>query len=142
MSLIIRLPLKEDYYPLEEIFFVARKKTFIPKAGEEFKLDDFSESIKGEELWVAEHNKLVVGFVSMYTSDSFIHNLFVHPDWHRVGIGSSLLAKAESRLYYPIELRVRLENWKACNFYQKNGWVQVYVNHHPAEQYYCYRKYS
>lgn len=140
MGLIIREPKEKDQKTLELIFLITRKKTFIPRPAEIFSLEDYHESVAGEEMWVAEQDGVVVGFVSMWVDDNFIHNLFVHPDWHGLGIGSALLKKAESRLKFPMELKVRLENSKACQFYQKHGWVQVDLSPDPKEPYFCYRK--
>lgn len=141
MSLIIREPKEEDHKSLAIIFLIARQKTFIPRQDEVFALEDYSESVAGEEIWVAEKDGIVVGFVSMWVDDNFIHNLFVHPDWHKLGIGSALLKKAESRLKCPMELKVRLENLNACKFYQKHGWIKVDLSSDPKEPYFCYRKY-
>lgn len=142
MQLIIRQPQPEDQKNLEQIFLIAREVTFIPQPGEIFRLNDYSESIIGEEVWVAEKDSTVVGFVSFKIQDDFVHNLFVHPNWHRMGVGSALLKTAESRLQHPIELRVRLENWKACNFYEKNGWIQYERHVNSEDQYYRYLKYA
>lgn len=140
MTLIIRESTLLDEKILEHIFLVTRKKTFTSKLPETFKLSDYAESVAGEEIWVAELAGTVVGFVSMWVPDNFIHNLFVHPDWHRLGIGSELLKKAETRLQYPMELKVKLENLKACKFYQKHGWLEVDISQNPKEPFFTYRK--
>jgi ribosomal protein S18 acetylase RimI-like enzyme len=140
MTLIIREPTLNDEQTLELIFLITRRKTFTSQPPESFQLSDYAESVAGEEMWVAEKNGVVVGFVSMWIKDDFIHNLFVHPDWHGLGIGSALLKKAESRLKYPMELKVKLENLIACKFYQKHGWIEVDVSHNPKEPFFSYRK--
>lgn len=140
MTLIIREPTLNDEKTLELIFLITRRKTFTSQSPETFQLSDYAESTAGEEIWVAEIDGIVVGFVSMWVQDDFIHNLFVHPDWHGMGIGTALLKKAESRLKYPMELKVKLENLKACKFYQKHGWIEVDISQNPKEPFFSYRK--
>ena len=44
------------------------------------KIEDYKKSTEGEKVFVAERNKQVVGFISIWEADSFIHNLFVDPN--------------------------------------------------------------
>lgn len=141
MTLIIRLDQQEDIDQLKHLFLITRRHTFTAEPEENFQLNDYLESVAGEEVWVAEKNSVIVGFVSMWLQDNFIHNLFVHPTWQNQGIGKSLLKKAETRLKTPMELKVKIENLKACKFYQKHGWQEVTINSNPSEPYFTYRKY-
>ena len=140
MTLIIREHRTTDDKALELLFLVTRRKTFTSQPPENFQLSDYAESVAGEEMWVAEMDGIVVGFVSMWVKDDFIHNLFVHPDWHAQGIGTALLKKAETRLKFPMELKVKLENLKACKFYQNHGWKEIDVSTNPKEPFFSYRK--
>jgi ribosomal protein S18 acetylase RimI-like enzyme len=140
MIVIIREATEEDLEQLKSLFLITRQKTFTLQPSEKFQLDDYMESVAGEEVWVAEKNGIITGFVSMWIQDNFIHNLFIHPNWQGLGIGSQLLKKAEERLVSPMELKVKTENLKACKFYQKHGWQEVFINDVYSEPYFTYRK--
>lgn len=141
MTIIIRRDSPKDIEQLKKLFLITRLNTFIYDPPEKFKLDDYINSVNGEEVWVAEQDTIIVGFVSMWLEDNFIHNLFVHPNWQDRGIGKRLLEKAEERLQPPMELRVRIENLKACNFYQKHGWLDVGISKDVVDPHFTYRKY-
>lgn len=141
MTIIIRRDSQKDIEQLKQLFLITRLNTFIYDPPEKFKLDDYLDSVNGEEVWVAEQNHIIVGFISMWVPDNFIHNLFVHPNWQDRGIGKQLLEKAEQRLQPPMELRVRIENLKACKFYQKHGWQDVGMNKDVVDPHFTYRKY-
>lgn len=140
MPIIIRRDKPQDIEQLKTLFLITRLDTFIYDPPEKFKLNDYIDSVNGEEVWVAEKNNIIVGFVSMWLQDNFIHNLFVHPDWQDRGIGKRLLETAENRLHPPIELRVRIENLKACKFYQKHGWEEVGISKDAVDPHFVYRK--
>lgn len=123
-SMIIRKAKEKDLDSLEILFQLTRQKTFTSVSPDEFKIGDYKKSVEGEEVWVAENEK-IVGFVSLWLPDNFIHNLFIHPNWQGQGIGSLLLKKAEDRLSSPMELKVTVNNFKACCFYQKYGWEKI-----------------
>jgi GNAT superfamily N-acetyltransferase len=84
--------------------------------------DYFLESIREEELWVAERGGRVEGFVSIYLPGGFIHSLYVHPAWQRQGIGRALLEQALRRCGGHGELKCQEANRAACRFYQALGW--------------------
>ena len=140
MIIKIREAIESDTEQLRKLFLITRIQTFTSQPPEKFQLDDYAESVAGEEVWVADRHGIITGFVSMWVQDNFIHNLFVHPDWQGVGIGSQLLKKAEAQLVSPMELKVKTENLKACKFYQKHGWQEALVNESVLEPYFTYRK--
>ncbi len=142
MTLIIRKPRDEDTKELKELFLITRRKTFTLQLPEKFQLDDYDESVAGEEVWVAEKDGVIAGFVSIWLQDNFIHNLFVHPNWQGQGIGVHLLKIAEEHLECPMELKVKTENLRACKFYQKHGWQEEYANSNANEPYFSYKKYT
>lgn len=140
MTRIIRIATKEDFIKLKELFLITRRKTFFLQDPKTFQLNDYIDAVAGEEVWVAEQNGIIVGFVSMLLQDNFIHNLFVHPNWQNQGIGSSLLKHAESRLGCPMELKVKTYNLQACAFYQSHGWREVFVGNNSSDPFFTYRK--
>ena len=140
MIVIIREAKAEDLEQLKNLFLITRRTTFTLQPSENFQLNDYMESVAGEEVWVSEKNGIITGFISMWLQDNFIHNLFIHPDWQGLGIGGQLLKTAEERLLSPMELKVKTENLKACKFYQKHGWEEVFINEGAYEPYFTYRK--
>ena len=137
---MIREANENDAEALEILFQLTRQKTFTYASPDAFKIGDYKKSVEGEEVWVAEADGKIIGFVSLWLPDNFIHNLFIHPDWQGRGIGSLLLKKAEERLSFPIELKVTTTNSKACVFYEKHGWNKVAIGNNGIEEYFLYRK--
>jgi len=119
---MIRKSRAEDTNALETLFQITRQKTFKLTPSQNFAIGDYIKSTEGEEVWVAEENGNITGFISLWLADNFIHNLFVHPYFQNQGIGKQLLKKAEERLSTPMELKVTMGNDKACHFYEKQGW--------------------
>lgn len=139
---IIRQAYAYDLAELEQLFLVARRATFVLRSPEEFKIGDYKESVEGEEVWVAECQQQIVGFISWWRPDKFIHNLFIDPDWQKQGIGSLLLKKAEECLGFPLSLKIEMDNLSVGLFYKKNGFEYISTHPEPADYYVLYRKYA
>ncbi|MCL1030278.1 GNAT family N-acetyltransferase [Serratia sp. arafor3] len=58
-------------------------------------MEDFDRSTTGEEIWVAEQDGRLLGFVSIYRAEDFIHHLYVDTQQPPQGVGSALLHAAE-----------------------------------------------
>jgi ribosomal protein S18 acetylase RimI-like enzyme len=136
----IRKPTANDIEALEHLFQCTRQSTFTARSSEAFRLGDYVESTRDDDVWVAEDNGAIVGFVSVYHDDNFIHNLFVHPAHQGKGIGKTLLRIAEQNLGRPMTLKAALENPRSFTFYERYGWHQVSVHPEAEEPYALYRK--
>ena len=66
-----------DINTLADIYYKSRIATFDWMNPNEIELDDFHRDTKGEKIWVAELKGHVVGFVSVWEAENFIHHLFV-----------------------------------------------------------------
>ncbi|WP_326848843.1 GNAT family N-acetyltransferase [Bacillus altitudinis] len=77
----------------------------------------------------------ILGFISLYVPDRFIHLLFVHPDGAGQGAGDLLLKHAVEVLGTPVTLKCVSENHKALSFYQKRGWKAVVEEGEPGAEY-------
>lgn len=92
---------------------------------------------------------VIVGFVSVYVQDGFIHNLFVHPGAQGQGVGRALLAFGEKILTAKnpsgspmrLTLKVAMDNAGVGNFYEKQGWSLVSIHDQSPAPYYLYGKY-
>jgi len=74
-----------------------------------------------DRLWVYEMNDTPVGYLGM--QGKFIDRLYVHPAYHRRGIGLALLAHARTISPKHLWLYTHAANSIARVFYEKNGFV-------------------
>ena len=81
---------------------------------------------EGEALFVAEDDSGdIVGFVSLYRPESFVHHLYVEPHLRNRGIGRALLDHAVATAGGSASLKCQLGNPAALGFYRHLGWVEV-----------------
>lgn len=85
----------------------------------------FEAETKDETLVVAEHAGTIVGFASVYRPQSFIHHLYVDPDFARQGIGSALLERSVVLSGGRASLKCQTRNAAALAFYRRLGWIEV-----------------
>lgn len=140
MIILFRKPNIEDIEALEHLFQFTRKHTFTLRSSTEFKVGDYVESTREDEVWIAEERGVVIGFVSIYVPDNFIHHLFVHPNHQGKGIGTNLLQLAEQNLRRPMTLKVAMDNPKSWSFYEKYDWKRVSKHEDADEPYILYKK--
>jgi len=82
---------------------------------------------EGQKFTIVFDSKQAIGYISISTSDNenfFLHKFYVDTNEHRKGIGSSLfnhLLETDLKKAKTIELTVNRQNFKAINFYFKNG---------------------
>jgi GNAT superfamily N-acetyltransferase len=85
-------------------------------------LESFEREVEGEDVWVAvSWRRRVVGFVSVWRADEFVHHLFVLPSHQGRGIGSALLASAITALGGRASLKCADFNPAARRFYEAEG---------------------
>lgn len=113
---------QSDLEELREIFFTVRRNTFHWIAPEELKLSDFDESTKDELILAAFIKNKIVGFISIWVPDKFIHNLFVSQDFQDKGVGTALINEAIKRVGLPLTLKCVKSNTKAFNYYKSHNW--------------------
>ncbi len=84
------------------------------------------------ETWVFEQEEQVVGFVALIGNE--VGAIFVHPDYQRAGIGSSLMGKAKS-IRTELEVQVFVANKIGRAFYAGYGFQLVEeLFHEPTGQ--------
>ncbi|MEL6502806.1 MAG: GNAT family N-acetyltransferase, partial [Cyanobacteria bacterium J06623_1] len=74
-----------------------------------------------ENIWVAEVESYIVGFVVILEEDRELNQLFVDSDYQNQGIGKALMEKAKSVCPQGLMLTTLQSNTKACQFYEKHG---------------------
>jgi len=97
---------------------------------------DFDRDTEGERLFVVECGGEVLGFVSVWEPDSFIHLLFVQPESRGCGVGSLLLDQLQTHVPPPWRLKCTAANEHARQFYLSRGWNPVEIGGESAEEKY------
>jgi GNAT superfamily N-acetyltransferase len=124
--MLIRPALPTDQAALADLYLRSRRAAFTWRDPEDFQLDDFTRDTEGEFIHLAEsEDGLLLGFLSLWEPDRFIHHLFITPDHLRQGIGQALLADLHQRLPGPFRLKCLTANLPALAFYQKLGWSKI-----------------
>lgn len=82
-----------------------------------------NEGLFDDELWVAEKDKLPVGFVAF--SEDGVTWLYVHPENYKQGIGKALLNFAIEKAGNEITVEVLSENKPAIALYEKLGFIHI-----------------
>src|SRR4051794_10694155 len=83
-----------DLEQLKVLFLEVRRSTFTWRNIDEFLLSDFERQTRGEEVIVAERDNRIMGFISLWLPDNFIHHLYILADFQGRGIGSLLLEES------------------------------------------------
>jgi ribosomal protein S18 acetylase RimI-like enzyme len=73
--------------------------------------------------WAAEINGFVQGFMAL--EEHFVDQLFIAPDWYDYRLGHLLMEKAKTIYPSYLELDCAQQNFRACRFYERQGFVAV-----------------
>jgi|SRR3569833_624531 len=119
---VIREFAEADRPALRNIYLDSRKHTFHWLNTALFELTDFDRDTEREKIFVAEDERLIKGFTSLWLPDNFIHHLYVHPQFLNKGIGKMLLTRAVATAVKPITLKCMVNNHNALAFYKAQGW--------------------
>ena len=119
---------------VRKLYLESRIATFTWLDSSNFELTDFDRDTEGEQIWLAMVSDQVVGFISIWQAEHFIHHLFVSPSCLRSGIGASLLAI--SKQHYPaLTLKCLVANQNAVDFYCSQGFEITATVESGAESY-------
>ena len=77
--------------------------------------------LKENQVFVVEKDDCPIAFMAM--RDEFIDQLFVHPDFQRLGVGKALLGYAQKLSPEHLWLYTLQINVNARAFYEKNGFT-------------------
>ena len=111
-----------DRARLNELYAEVRNANFSNYNAQDESLSTFDNVTQGELILVAKSSNSIVGFVSAWQPDNFIHNLYVDSNYQNQGIGIQLLNAMALKLSYPLTLKCLKENIAATRFYKRHGW--------------------
>jgi ribosomal protein S18 acetylase RimI-like enzyme len=139
MTILIREANSTDISQLQKLFLIVRQKTFTWRDNSFFSLKDYEDYVLNEKVLVAEIEKSVIGFISIFEADDFIHNLYIHPDFQGRGAGQLLLKNIIYLNDNPKTLKVEIPNKKAQLFYEKFGFKKISSHENEEIPYYLYK---
>jgi len=82
---------------------------------------DFLRDTEDEEVYLEQRGEDILGFIAIWVPDSFVHHLYVAPEHQGQGTGSRLLAFAQRRYAWPLQLKCVEANLPAMGFYERRG---------------------
>jgi GNAT superfamily N-acetyltransferase len=123
VTISIRPAMAADTRALQELIDeVYRNAKWLPASAN--RSLDVTHTTKGERCMVAANRAgRIVGMVSVYEADAFIHHLYVAASTRRLGVGAAMLDSLKSWLVYPWRLKCVCANTDALAFYAAHGWV-------------------
>ncbi|AOJ70124.1 MULTISPECIES: GNAT family N-acetyltransferase [Burkholderia] len=126
MTILVRAAAPADQPALRRLYLRARRGTFAWLPADGFALDDFDEHTRGESLLVAQAPREgIVGFISVWEPDCFLHHLYVAGSRLREGIGSALLRALPGWPATRYRLKCLRLNERALAFYRAHGFVEI-----------------
>lgn len=134
-NVTIRVASEVDYPALRRIYLETRRTSFDWENKEAMTLEDFDKDTEEECIILAEADSHIMGFVSLYLPENFIHHLFVHPDFSGKGVGGQLVKASIEKMGKPLRLKCVSENHKAIKFYENSGWKKVIEEGKPGGEY-------
>ena len=90
-----------------------------------FRPEDFAMFALDEEVWLARMGSALVGILSIFRPENFIHCLYVDPDAQGLGVGRALVAHVRRDIGQPLTLKLDVPNRKAIAFYEATGWERM-----------------
>ena len=88
-------------------------------------LESMSRRLRETEVWLAEFEDQIVGWVAVRGSD-YLDGLYVAPDCTKRGIGSSLLKRVEDELRTRGVCSIRVDaSWNSEAFYVRRGYESL-----------------
>jgi ribosomal protein S18 acetylase RimI-like enzyme len=138
MQNTIRLYKTEDFEPITRLWFDAQTVAMPDMmARMDYKFDEAQAYFRNvivleTQMWVYERDGVPLGFIAI--QGELIDRLYVHPAYHRQGIGQALLVKARELLPEHIWLYTHVANKMARAFYEKNDFIAEGFGVSPAPE--------
>jgi ribosomal protein S18 acetylase RimI-like enzyme len=115
-----------DTHAVGDVFLAALAgMTYLPDLFTEEETRTFIREVllPKNEVWVAEDDGRVIGFLGLY--GDILSHLWVHPDQQNRGAGTALLALAKERRPSGLRLQVFQQNVGARRLYERHGFTLV-----------------
>ena len=112
---------KTDEQRLQDLFFKLRKAVYNDTNST---ASDFCKETEGEDILIALLNNQVVGFISVWVADNFVHHLYVEESYQNLNIGTRLLQAVIEKTGVPVRLKCVETNTKAIEFYSRKGFIE------------------
>jgi len=135
---LIRPYKTDDFDPVTTLWRRAREQAFPDfqrRKGHTFEEDQvyFRDVILiNNDVWVVEMGEQPVAFMAI--AGDFIDQLYVHPNYQRIGLGESLLAHARTLSPEHLWLYTLQINANGRAFYEKNGFRIVKLGISPPPE--------
>ncbi len=121
---MIRRATRDDAEAVSDVFVRVRDEmTYLPRISEEHRPLLGGWFIDRDEIWVAEEDGVVVGFIGL--RDDELTHINVGPAAQNQGLGGALLAHAKHLRPQRLELWVFQKNAGARRFYERHGFRLV-----------------
>lgn len=124
LSLTIRRARSEEINTCAALYERVGNLTFTWRPKNWFKAADFLRFAKEETVYVAESNGQLLGLLSLYAPESFVHCLYVEAEAQGLGVGSALIAHVAKEARGTLSLKVDEPNIRAVVFYQQRGFKE------------------
>lgn len=136
--MIIREMQRADALQLRLLFNNVRKECFSWER-KQYHIMEFDQQTMDEVVYVCEKRGRIIGFISVYLPDKFVHHLYVDQVEKGRGVGRALLQTVIDLIDEPISLKCVCQNEAALRFYKQLGWKWVRIGHDESS--YCLLKY-
>ena len=99
-----------------------RKETATWVDKEDVLVSELIKMIDEETIYIAYEGTKMIGFLTLYVPDQFIHFFFIDATIQGKGIGSQLLSAVEKDCHTgEMSLKCLIHNKNAIGFYEKKG---------------------
>ena len=90
-----------------------------------FQVAEFLGYAEAEELWVAETDGAIAGFLSYFAPEHFLHSLYIRRGARGQGVGAALIAHVRAHYGALHSLKVEVPNEGARRFYERLGYAEI-----------------
>lgn len=142
MFISVRRVCNQDWPELRSIFLESRRCTFYWLETQRLQLAELDEQTQGELILVAQNSSQeVIGFISVWENDNFIHHLYVKPSFEGKGVGRTLINALPDWGRKSYSLKCTKLNHNAIGFYQSCGF-KVFSEGNDIDGEYVYFRYE
>ncbi|WP_353192808.1 GNAT family N-acetyltransferase [Pandoraea pnomenusa] len=120
--MVVEAATTADLPTLAHIYYEVRIATMTWLPASAFAESDFAAHSAGEEMRVAKsRDGDILGFISVWSADGFIHMLYVKPGAQGQGVGTRLLEALPDWPTHSYRLKCLVRNLRARAFYERHG---------------------